>query len=81
VRRSFNGTYPPLYQLAYMMGGLQFRALHAELVDGGRMSNREFHDAVLHAGSMPVELVRASLTRQSLPRDYRTRWKFLAALR
>jgi hypothetical protein len=30
---------------------------------------------------MPVELVRASLTRQSLPRDYRTRWKFLAALR
>jgi hypothetical protein len=81
VRRSFNGTYPPLYQLAYMMGGLQFRALHAELVDGGRMSNREFHDAVLHAGSMPIELVRASLTRQSLPRDYRTRWKFLAALR
>jgi hypothetical protein len=81
VRRSFNGTYPPLYQLAYMMGGLQFRALHAELVDGGRMSNREFHDAVLHAGSMPVELVRASLTRQSLPRDYRTRWKFLATLR
>lgn len=28
VRRSFNGSYPPLYQLAYMMGGLQFRALH-----------------------------------------------------
>ena len=26
VRRSFNGSYPPLYQLAYMMGGLQFRA-------------------------------------------------------
>ena len=24
VRRSFNGSYPPLYQLAYMMGGLQF---------------------------------------------------------
>ena len=32
VRRSFNGSYPPLYQLAYMMGGLQFRALHRELV-------------------------------------------------
>jgi len=81
VRRSFNGTYPPLYQLAYMMGGLQFRALHAELVGGGTMTNREFHDAVLEAGSMPVEMVRASLIRQSLPGDYRTSWKFLAALR
>src|SRR5205807_1912857 len=27
VRRSFNGSYPPLYQAAYMLGGLQFRAL------------------------------------------------------
>ena len=81
VRRSFNGTYPPLYQLAYMMGGLQFRSLHAELVDSGKMTNRQYHDAVLHAGSMPVELVRASLTHETLPRDYRTRWKFLEALR
>ncbi|MCL4866170.1 MAG: DUF885 family protein, partial [Gemmatimonadales bacterium] len=32
VRRSFLGTYSPLYQVAYMMGGLQFRALHEELV-------------------------------------------------
>jgi len=39
------------------------------------------HDAVLEAGSMPVEMVRASLIRQSLPGDYRTSWKFLAALR
>jgi uncharacterized protein (DUF885 family) len=27
VRRSFEGNYSPLYQVAYMMGGLQFRAL------------------------------------------------------
>src|SRR5262245_9275861 len=25
VRRSFNGTYSPLYQAAYMLGGLQYR--------------------------------------------------------
>jgi hypothetical protein len=31
VRRSFNGSYPPLYQIAYMIGGLQFRALHLNL--------------------------------------------------
>ena len=36
VRRSFNGSYPPLYQLAYMMGGLQFNALHDELVGKGK---------------------------------------------
>jgi hypothetical protein len=29
---------------------------------------------------MPVELVRASLLKQPLPRDFRTRWKFLEAL-
>lgn len=76
VRRSFNGSYPPLYQLAYMMGGLQFRALHAELVGTRRMTDRQFHDAVLTGGIMPVELVRARLTRQQLPRDYTASWKF-----
>ena len=76
VRRSFNGTYPPLYQLAYMMGGLQFRALHAELVGSKRMTNRQFHDTVLQRGSMPVEMVRASLTQQALPPGYKTAWRF-----
>jgi uncharacterized protein (DUF885 family) len=76
VRRSFNGSYPPLYQLAYMMGGLQFRALHAELVGSRKMTDRQFHDAVLTGGIMPVELVRARLTKQKLPRDHTASWKF-----
>jgi uncharacterized protein (DUF885 family) len=76
VRRSFNGSYPPLYQLAYMMGGLQFRALHAELVERGRMTDRQFHDRVLMSGAMPVEMVRAVLTDQKLPRNYRASWKY-----
>lgn len=76
VRRSFNGSYPPLYQLAYMLGGLQFYALHRELVDSGRMTNRQFHDAVLQGGPVPVELVRARLAGTPLSRDYRARWKF-----
>jgi hypothetical protein len=80
VRRSFNGTYPPLYQLAYMIGGLQFRALHAEIVGTGRMTNRAFHDTVLRAGSMPVEMVRASLTRQALPERFSTSWRFAGAI-
>ncbi|GBD31209.1 MAG: X-Pro dipeptidyl-peptidase [Gemmatimonadales bacterium] len=76
VRRSFNGTYPPLYQAAYMLGGLQFRALHRELVESGKMTNRQFHDAILRGGRMPVEMVRARLTGERLTRDYRSRWRF-----
>jgi hypothetical protein len=76
VRRSFNGSYPPVYQAAYMLGALQFRALHTELVGGGKMTDRQFHDAILQGGRMPVEMVRASLLRQALPRDYTPRWRF-----
>jgi len=76
VRRSFNGSYSPLYQVAYMIGGLQFRALHRELVGSKKMTNREFHDTILKRGEMPVELVRASLTKAPLTRDYKAEWKF-----
>lgn len=76
VRRSFNGTYPPLYQVAYMIGGLQFRAMHRELVESGRMTNRQFHDAILQGGRMPVEMVRARLETLPLTRDYRAQWRF-----
>lgn len=79
VRRSFNGSVGPLYQLSYLMGALQFRALHQELVDSGKMSNREFHDAILHESSMPIELLRADLENQPLSKDFSTRWKFYGA--
>jgi uncharacterized protein (DUF885 family) len=80
VRRSFIGTYPPLYQLAYMMGGLQFRALHEELVSSGRMSDKDFHDAILRGGAMPVEMVRAMLINAPLTRDYVPQWRFAGSL-
>jgi uncharacterized protein (DUF885 family) len=76
VRRSFNGSYSPLYQVAYMIGGLQFRALHRELVGSKKMTNRDFHDTILRRGEMPVEMVRASLTKAPLTPDYKARWKF-----
>jgi uncharacterized protein (DUF885 family) len=59
-----------------MLGGLQFRALHRELVDSGRMTDREFHDAILRGGTMPVEMVRARLTGTSPERDYTAGWRF-----
>lgn len=76
VRRSFTGRYGPLYQLAYMTGGMQFYALKKELVDSGKMTYKEYHDAVLRENSMPVEMVRAILTNQPLDKNYKTSWKF-----
>jgi len=76
VRRSFNGDYLPLYQVGYMMGALQLRALHHELVDTGKMSNRDFHDAILRGGPMPIEMVRARLKGEKLPRDFKAAWRF-----
>ncbi len=76
VRRSFAGDYGPLYQIAYMMGGLQFYNLHRELVGSKKMSDRDFHDAILKEGPVPVELVRAILTMQKLARDQKPSWKF-----
>ncbi|MFI5139168.1 MAG: hypothetical protein ACHQIM_15200 [Sphingobacteriales bacterium] len=41
VRRSFTGGYSPLYQVAYLTGGLQLMALKHELVDSGKMGSSE----------------------------------------
>jgi uncharacterized protein (DUF885 family) len=76
VRRSFNGTYPPLYQAAYLLGGIELMALHKELVSSGKMTNRQFHDAILKGNSMPIEMIRVSLTNQKVTRDYSPSWKF-----
>jgi uncharacterized protein (DUF885 family) len=76
VRRSFSGDYPPLYQIGYMIGGLELRALHKELVDSGKMTDRAFHDAVLQGGPMPIAMVRARLANLPLTRDGPAPWKF-----
>jgi len=76
VRRSFTANYGPLYQLAYMTGAFQFYALKKELVDSGKMTYKQYHDAVLLENSMPVEMVRAILTNQPLTKDFKTSWKF-----
>ena len=76
VRRSFDGSYPPIYQSAYMLGALQFKALRKELVASGKMTDRAFHDAILEQNSIPVELLRAALIKQPLTRDFKTAWRF-----
>jgi hypothetical protein len=80
VRRSFNGSYDPLYQCAYMLGALQFRALRHQLVDSGKMTDRQYNDAILHENMMPVEILRAILTNQQLTPDFKSSWRFLDQL-
>ncbi len=76
VRRSIGTAYSPLYQAGYMLGALQLRELHREIVDGGMMSEREFHDAVLRQNYMPIELLRATLTNAPIEKDFQATWKF-----
>ena len=76
VRRSFDGSYGPLYQIAYLIGGLQQYAMHKELVDSGKMTNRAYNDALLKENRIPIELLRAAITNQKLTRDFVTNWKF-----
>lgn len=76
VRRSFKGDYGPLYQAAYMLGGLQMLALYRELVENGPLTDRAFHDAILQEHCIPIEMLRAILTRQPLTQDFVSNWRF-----
>src|SRR5262249_16683931 len=76
VRRSFTTSYGPLYQAAYLLGGLQLRALHRELLESGKLTDRASHDAILKENAIPIEMVRAHLTNQALTPDHSPSWKF-----
>lgn len=76
VKRSFEGNYGPLYQLAYLVGGLQVWSLKNELVDSGQMPIKEFHDRFMKENYMPIEMLRATLTDQNISRDFKSNWKF-----
>lgn len=76
VRRSFAGSYDPMYQVAYMIGGMQFYALYKDLVDTGIMTAKEYHDIVLKSGRMPVRMVKSIVTEEELQRDDIEEWDF-----
>ncbi|MCH8980134.1 MAG: DUF885 family protein [Armatimonadetes bacterium] len=76
VRRSFEGEYVPLYQAAYMLGGLQVMALKNELVEGGKMTLKQFHDRMIRLNQMPIEVLRAVMTETPLEKGFETSWWF-----
>lgn len=76
VRRYVGDGYSPLYQCAYMLGGLQLKALHEEMRRSQPMTEEAFHDAVLSCGPIPVELIRALVLGQTPAADGKPVWKF-----
>lgn len=77
VRRSFEGSYGPLYQIAYMIGALEFYSLRKEMVDSGKMDEKAFHDMIMQQNTMPVEILRAKVTGRPLDKNHKASWKFL----
>jgi len=83
VRRSFESAQyqnQPLYQAAYLLGGLQLRGLRKEVVDSKAMTNKAFHDEIMRQGNMPMALIRLRMTKQKLTRDMDINWKFYGDL-
>ncbi|KAF3761429.1 hypothetical protein M406DRAFT_342224 [Cryphonectria parasitica EP155] len=84
VRRSLAGDYSPLYQAGYFLGAMQLYALRQEILGEGdgvmmmmmMMGEKAFHDRVLAANQMPIELLRALIRGETLSRDYKSKWKF-----
>jgi uncharacterized protein (DUF885 family) len=76
IRRSVAANYPPLYQAAYLLGGLQIRSMYDEMVVNGDMPVKEFHDTILREGGMPIEMTRYLLKDEKPPKDFETSWEF-----
>jgi hypothetical protein len=81
VRRSFRGDYGPLYQAAYLLGGIQIRSLYRDLVESKRMTAKAFHDAMLRQNAMPIALLRLAVGSQPLTLATQLEWKFYGELR
>jgi uncharacterized protein (DUF885 family) len=83
VRRSFDPAagYGPLYQAAYLLGGLQLRGLRQEVVDSRQMTEAQYHDEVMRQGTMPIALLRLAVNKRiPLKRDMSIDWQFYGDL-
>ncbi|KAI0827817.1 hypothetical protein F5Y06DRAFT_283590 [Hypoxylon sp. FL0890] len=78
VRRSLGGEYSPLYQAGYMLGALQLVRLRREALSKGygKMKEKEFHDRILRANTMPIEMLRALILDKELTKDFKSEWRF-----
>lgn len=79
VRRYIGGDYSPLYQCGYMIGAIQVRALHKELVESGKMTDKQFNDALMTHNAIPIELIRIGMTNAASAKEARATWRFAGA--
>jgi len=76
VRRSVGNRYPPLYQLAYQIGGMQVRALFRDAISRG-WTPKAFHDRFLYENEMPIAALRALILGLPLQDAQLKGWRFL----
>lgn len=76
IRRSVGNRYPPLYQLAYQIGGMQVRTLYREATTRG-WTPKAFHDRFLQENEMPIAAVRALMLGLPLNEAHLKDWRFL----
>ncbi|OTB01876.1 hypothetical protein M426DRAFT_323107 [Hypoxylon sp. CI-4A] len=76
VRRSLGGEYSPLYQAGYMLGALQLVRLRREALGRGKFREKEFHDRILRANVIPIEMLRALVLDTELTQDFKSEWRF-----
>ncbi len=74
------GSFRRCTNVRICWGALQFCALHAELEDSGKMTNRDCHDGILRENQIPVEMLRAILENQELSKNFQTNWKFYGVI-
>lgn len=64
-----------------MLGALQFYQLRKELVDTGKVPQKQFHDRIMKSGNMPIEVLRALLTDKKLDHTgFKPEWRFYAKI-
>jgi uncharacterized protein (DUF885 family) len=76
VRRFIGEDYPPLYQIAYMIGALQLHSMYVEWVESGKMTPKAFHDKVLKINGIPFDLVKAIFDAGGITKDHQATWRF-----
>lgn len=74
--RRFIGPHGELQPASYMVGSFQLLALRGEMTGRGRWGEQRFNDALLRAGPIPVELMRAELRDLPLARDAKPSWRW-----
>ena len=47
-----------------------------DLVESGKLNDRDFHDRILKANAIPIDMVRALLAERKLNPNYTADWKF-----